>query len=60
MPPIPIRPSELKNKDIRSSVYKKQKLEKQKQKAEKRKQRAKEEEKNPELKEVLSRSDPCY
>lgn len=55
----PILPSDIKNKDKRSDIYKKQKLEKQKQKAEKRKQRAKEEEKNPELKEVSSRSDPC-
>lgn len=59
MPPV-IRPSELKNKDKRQDLYKKQKLEKQKAKAEKRKQRAKEEDKNPELKEVSSRSDPCY
>ncbi|KAJ8657705.1 hypothetical protein O0I10_006520 [Lichtheimia ornata] len=50
MPPV-IRPSELKNKDKRQDLYKKQKLEKQKAKAEKRKQRAKEEDKNPELKE---------
>lgn len=52
MPDIPVLPSEIKNKDIRSKIFQKQKLEKAKKKSEKRKQRAKEEQKNPELKEV--------
>ncbi|KAI7866367.1 anticodon-binding protein [Spinellus fusiger] len=44
------RPSELKNKQKREDLYKKQKVEKQKQKSQKRKQLAKEEGKRPELK----------
>lgn len=50
-----LRPSELKNKQKREDLYRKERLEKQKKKSQKRKQLAKAEEKNPELKKVKKR-----
>lgn len=48
----PIRPSELKNKELRSDMHRKLKKQKQKTKTERRKQLAREEKKDPSLKEV--------